>query len=436
MTDAIRTTPLPLTTAPVAALAAPVAVTPKAPVRPRIGSDALQLSPAALAAREQARATWTHELPPEVADGSFRRVERDPRAPNVYSSLEGIDRGLEISAIAKAKGLPEPTSAERNKLAEATTWSVRAKALGLAAKPAQDQAIAKWRDSIREMKLWHVEEAIGADPVALMALKSLVLTGALDKAATKAADGRGLLEILDGLTKAKLPAGYDRQALVADLVIELADPAAIAQQFRSTCTVTSVQIMTARAWPAEYARLVSDLGTRGTAQTAGGAVLTRCNAKPDSGFRTQSSALFQAAAMDLGNGDYVYKDSDDQSGEIKIQDKVYPSRGLGPEEAIRVMDALTGGTWGYHDVAKDGMDAALKRLEALTKKGLTSPGAFTWADDLTAKGAMMSGHAILLTGVKDGRVYYTNPHGAEESMDFAAFQARARGVFFDARDPK
>jgi hypothetical protein len=402
MTDAIRST-APVTPLPAAAPAAKAEPPkPAAPTRPRIGSDSLQLSPAAQAARDTSRATWTPTTAP-AADGPFRRIERDPQAPNPIVADKALD--------------------------------ARAAALSQANAPAQARVMAGWHDSIRELKLWRIEEAIGTDPIARQALQSLVIAGALDKAAPKAADGRELLTILEGLTKAKLPAGYDRQALVADLVIELADPAAIAQQYRSTCTVTSMQIMTARAWPAEYARLVADLGTLGTAKTAGGAVLTRCNAKPDSGWRTQSSALFQAAAMDLGNGDYVYKDADDQSGEIKIQDKVYPSRGLGPEEAIRVLDALTGAPWAYHDVAKHGMDAALQRLGQLGTKGLAAPGAFTWADDLAAKGAAMSGHAILLTGVKDGRVYYTNPHGAEESMDVEAFKQRARGVFFDQRDP-
>lgn len=379
---------------------------------------------------------WSFPGPAETYENSFRRVERDPRDAHASRYLDTMrDR-----SAAEARKTPPPAPG-------APSREQRAATLSQAAAKLEQEALAKW-DSIRDLRYTQVRELIADDPMAKLAWQTLLITGKLDKTAEPAHDGKPLYDHIVALSRQPLAPGLDRKTLLADLIQEIAEPACIAQHMRSTRTVTSAQIMLAADRPAEYARIVAGLAGPGAVATLGGGVLVRDDADPAKCGRTQSSALFQAACMELGNGEFDYDDAKDQSGPASTVIKGY-ARGLGPEEVPIVLEALTGSKWLFAKSDTSGQGGlmawgsqegaappavTLAAIKAITAKQRPVVAAVTWADDLKDPRAPLSGHALLVTGVREGRVYYCNPYGAEESMSEADFLARVRGFYHDPRD--
>ncbi|MDB5096853.1 MAG: hypothetical protein JWM80_1274 [Cyanobacteria bacterium RYN_339] len=100
------------------------------------------------------------------------------------------------------------------------------------------------------------------NPQAHMALQVLLLEGKLTgDPKTLKPDGKGQT-LLDGLAKVHdgpLDPTLDKKELLGSLLRETAQPTTIKQGSRNTCTVTSLQIMTARSNPAEYVRIVAGM---------------------------------------------------------------------------------------------------------------------------------------------------------------------------------
>ena len=414
----------------------------KAPRRPLgMAPDVQAWSPQARQAHAEAARIWAWNGPAEVSDGPFNRIERDPRDANATTTMDAIYDATSETARQRPAPAKGPNRAQLA-AAQVAKHAAAENAVFLA-----DDKAAGW-DSIREMRYGNVKELIAEDPIAQLAWQTLLLTGRLGRNAEPALDGRPLFDQVVGLLKAPLAPGLDRATLVADLVQELAEPACIAQKYRSTCTVTSMQIMLAADRPAEYARLVAGLATTGMVRTAGGALLIRDDVDPGRSGRTQSAALFQAACMEYGNGDHDYKDATDESGPAGTLIK-QPSRGLGPEQVTKVLDGVLGGTWTYQEADTTGQgglmafgsskgkrkpEEVMASMAAIVRRGRPVVAAVTFADDMKDVRAALSGHAILVTDARDGRIYYRNPHGAEESMTEADFASRLRGFHAEAGD--
>ncbi|HVE82042.1 MAG TPA: hypothetical protein VND93_04320, partial [Myxococcales bacterium] len=90
--------------------------------------------------------------------------------------------------------------------------------------------------------------------------------------------------------------GLDSHRLLADTVLDLAHPERIQQgQGNHDCGGTAAAVILAKGKPAEYARVVTELGTKGTA-TAGDQVWTasQVKEKDGGGGRSLSQQLFAA----------------------------------------------------------------------------------------------------------------------------------------------
>ena len=182
-----------------------------------------------------------------------------------------------------------------------------------------------------------------------------------------------------------------RQTILSSLLQETAEPGQINQGSHGTCTVTTAQYLLAETNPAEYARLIRGLsGPGGRVKMRGGRWLVRDDDvfKPDkNSARSRTEALFQSATMEASNGKQRYDNSKDHD------------QGLSGREQEHMLEALFGELY-LRYVSGDQM---LGRLKARAPK--LSYVAMHWS-----KGKA-DGHAVAVTRVQNGRVYFRNPHG-------------------------
>jgi hypothetical protein len=263
-------------------------------------------------------------------------------------------------------------------------------------------------------RLWK----LAADDIgAQAALQVLLLEGTLT-GGPASTDKRSLLAELTRLADRPLAKGLDRTNLLCDLMQEIGFPSSISQRHRGTCTVTSVQILTARERPAEYARLVSDLAAADFEPVvlADGSHWNRETGTEvaDDSDRTASSRLFQAAAMEAMIPDADY---DNSNGTNTKTDGTTVGPG-NPELLGKLTQSLLGpgsyaqGFWSS-DVRFHGRMADL--IVETAKLGQpTLVGVYRSASvEAKDQGA---GHALLVIGATDDGVRYINPWGQIETM--------------------
>lgn len=287
-----------------------------------------------------------------------------------------------------------------------------------------------------------VARRLEQDPQAGLALQILLLEGKLTHG-PRAEDGDDLLTSLHELATHPAAEGIDREALVGDVVQELATPSAIAQKNRGTCTATTLQIKLALERPAEYARLVAGLASpTGEVQMANGDTLRR---EPGTGtgaqlqaqyqgkpvmihdLRSVSSQLWQPALMQYGYGpDHDYDNrTDTVSGGaapgVSMVNRM--ASGLSGQEATFVRSWREEG--GQQVDNRDAVLAALRREVAQRPVAA----GIVWGEQ-----DRPGGHEILVTRMDAERVYFDNPHGIEESMALAEFKDRLQGGFVTLAD--
>jgi len=200
--------------------------------------------------------------------------------------------------------------------------------------------------------------------------------------------------------------GVSRQNLLSSIVTEAGQPGLINQSTHGTCTVTSLQYELANRNPAEYARIMSGLvSPDGRAVMANGDIVYRVEdsvGRDKSNGRSDSERVFQAAMMDYGNGRHDYSNQDDANSRTPSWLSWLPNSsygGLHSDQWISGMEALTGRDYGEVR-GKDDI------VEALSQNVPGSFAALYWGED------KKSGHAVMVADVRDGRVYFRNPHGA------------------------
>lgn len=262
------------------------------------------------------------------------------------------------------------------------------------------------------------DAAPNGDPVAALALETLLLDGKLPGA---------LLTALDALGRQKLAAGIDRQQLLADTVQEVCAPGAISQGQKNTCVATSIGIKVATDDPTEYVRLISGLASpEGSVVTKGGATLQREPKMPMQGDgRALTQQLLAPAFMELGNGLLDYDNgsatgSGDDWNRL-FGHKVHP--GMAPFEAKTLLEAVTGESW-KSVYALPSKTKALDAMEAQLAAGQSVP--VLLALELTAW------HGVLVTGTetREGVEYVKlqNPWGQEQEMTRADFEKHLLAV--------
>jgi hypothetical protein len=270
-------------------------------------------------------------------------------------------------------------------------------------------------DQIRYLKL---QSLIQADPLSKEALQTMLLDGRLpgDKAL---AGGGTLLQNLAALSEQTLAKGIERDSLVSDLIQEVENPVVINQKDKNTCVATSSVMDLALRNPAEFVRLVSGLAApEGKVKLAGGSTITREAKWEESlGKRTQSTHMLSGALMELGNGLLAYDALEDKH--MAFEKGLY--EGLFVFGANKVLSELHDRKYQGLIVHRWNVDKVMTRMADDTSDGKRVPVGLAWGD---------GGHQVVVEGIKDGQVYFLNPHGNRERLPEAEFKERLRSVHF------
>jgi hypothetical protein len=323
-----------------------------------------------------------------------------------------------------------------------------------------------------------VATALAEDPAGSLALQIMLLDGRL---ASTSADARGgsLLGNLAGLAAdTPLHADIPREQLLGHLVREIYNPGAINQLDYGSCSVTTLQILTADKRPAEYVRLITGLaGPAGEVTTASGDSLKRLagTEKPQvkedgsNDDRTVSSRLWQSAMLEAGAQGSAHH-YDVKKDALENGD----SAGLGASQVEKIYEMITGAQARgesipeeqlkltresmalLDELAKAKDPAEIARIQGRLKDVGTlladvaerlRPGMVAGIEAALAKGhpvpisvdqwrpvgegdakVYLGTHELLVTRMDAERVYYRNPQGTEESMTRAELLKRLASV--------
>jgi hypothetical protein len=356
---------------------APLPVPAPAPKQPTAGPTL----PPAPEVRQQAEQVW---YKPHTIKSSFRNGVQDAHDVNEQSA----ERDEQAAALVAANA-----TMEQERLTALT--------------PTQREQYAGLQQVLQDR------------PQARLALQVLLADGKLT-AKPHAKGGGDLLAKAHGLITQPLAPGVDRTTFLGELLHEIAVPSAINQHDKATCTVTSVQILTAMHNPAEYARIVGGLASpEGTVALANGRPLVRepGTETDDGSKRTDASRLWQAAFMQLAVGPGVdYDNAQDTRNDGKW--------GIFGPELDRVVDALTNRDTPLLSTSDTYSGADLVRdITPHLNAGHPVPVCMEWGEK-SANGDEHSGHDILVTAIKDGQVHYNNPWGYQETMSLPEFTQR------------
>jgi hypothetical protein len=204
--------------------------------------------------------------------------------------------------------------------------------------------------------------------------------------------------------------------LLAQVVLELAEPGAIAQKGMNTCAATVTQAMLAKWNPAEYARLVAGLASpAGAATMSDGQVLHR---EPDwdadvdvskrfGGVRSISSRLLQPAFMQYGCS--MHYDNTRDGSIIPLLDTSV--MGMVPWGMTKLIKSLTGRSYDW-DVATRTTTFEKRMREATPENPV--PIALNYAETRGEFGP----HWVQVVGFDAGtnRLIAMNPWGRKESI--------------------
>lgn len=116
-----------------------------------------------------------------------------------------------------------------------------------------------------------------------------------------------VLEQLVRYQEGDVPPGFDKRQGFADLTSVLAEPGKIKQADASACAQTTIEYIHARSYPADYARVMVDLLSKGKTQLASGdnMALNPTGIPDDHRGRTSTSRVYQASLSDMANGDVL-----------------------------------------------------------------------------------------------------------------------------------
>lgn len=353
-----------------------------------------------------------------------------PPADRLASSGLGTEQKAKLQAALDGKsGVPAKTVAEAA-VAQASTLPPEqaTKLLNVAAmNPGgpEGASLAKiftsptWLSSTPVQKGQLLNVASTASPKGLESLATLAQTQKLTAADSK---GGTLLSNLSTMATQKLgpdlenlPAGNgvpSRQSLLDGVLQETADPGSIRQSTFDTCTATTAQYELARRQPAEYARLMAGLtGPDQKAQMAGGKTIKLDDeglVRPNgSDKRSDSSRLFQTAAMEFANGAENYNPDKDKSFKVGRDgsDLGKGRGGLSENEEVELNKQLfnepkfnwypmKGNENRFVDALKNNNNGKPIVLNMDVGKDI---------------GVQKTGHAVSFVKVENGRVFFRNP---------------------------
>jgi peptidoglycan hydrolase-like protein with peptidoglycan-binding domain len=229
---------------------------------------------------------------------------------------------------------------------------------------------------------------------------------------------------------ARLPnagAAATRAALSESLLQEVSDPGHfINQNNRGSCAATSVSFGLANSNPAEYARLQTDLSTKGSTRLADGSTMTvPADAfAQDSSNRSTGERLLQSAFMQYAHPTSTYhnawnppKSTNDPTNPSGVTVDGFDDRtgsGLFANEENHLLHGLYNqdfktytGSWNPFTSGKtERVEEAQRQLNAGHGPVLAD---IDWGS---------GGHAVEITAVRDGRVFFRNPWGGNDASNY------------------
>ncbi|MCL2161230.1 MAG: DUF4157 domain-containing protein [Betaproteobacteria bacterium] len=232
-------------------------------------------------------------------------------------------------------------------------------------------------------------------------------------------------------------AGLTSKKLLSHIAVEAATPnnLTITQGSKGTCTAASMQYALARLHPAEYARIMQGLLSKGEVELRRGDEILKISPgsieEDDNFMRSPSQRIFQAAMMDFSNKDHVYNNKTDKS--------TFPG-----ERAYSGLDNM------QIEYGLKALFGKYKRLGAATN--LSSLDLRNSPPPIYASLKWGSGyHSVVIEKIENERVYFWNPQGrkigselqnpprrvenSSESMAVSEFQQRAE-VYYVFEWPK
>ena len=354
-----------------------------------------------------------------------------PPADRLASSGLGTEQKAKLQAALDGKsGAPAKVVAEAA-LAQASTLPQEqaTKLLNVASmNPAGPEGAAltkiftspTWLASTPEQKGQLLNVASTASPKGLEALSTLAQN---NKLTTTDAKGGTLLSNLSKMSTQELgsdlknlPAADGsptRQSLLDGVLMETADPGLnVRQSTMNTCTATTAQYELATRQPAEYARLMVGLtGTDGKVAMAGGKLLKLDDegiSRTDStDKRSDSSRLFQNAAMEFANGADNFNGPKDKTFTVNRngEDTGKGRIGLKEDEEVALNREL------FNEPRMNWYSTKGREndfVEALKNNDHSKPIVLNM-DIGRDVGVQKTGHAVSFVKVENGRVYFRNP---------------------------
>ena len=217
-----------------------------------------------------------------------------------------------------------------------------------------------------------------------------------------------LLENLHQLTVQEISPEFaenniSRDELITSILQEVSHPGEVNQgSWHGTCTVTSMQYMLCKNNPAEYVRLMSGLiSPDGTVEMRNGDILKRdIGSIPFDGDtgRSVTERIFQSALMEYANGWLDYDTRVDRNLlPIPFVQIGYP--GLNASQQERALEGIFGVDY---DIISN-KDQIIDELNQRADQDIYV--AMLWNENKT------DGHAVVITKIENGRVYFRNPWG-------------------------
>lgn len=355
-------------------------------------------------------ATQPPKIPPEV-DAQLTDAEKQ-QLDRVLSGDRGAQATQDLSDITNAQGfedLPVETQTRvvQEFLAHPTAHNTNVQLKEVASAPNFQSMTAEQQGQV--LDVFKASDTTGRQNLIDLTNRTMPIT--TDTVCTtgsalldKDKDGNTLLSSLHKLATEPLSPelaqnGVTRQSLLGSIMDECAHPGNVNQSNRGTCTVTTMQYMLCEQNPAEYGRIMHGLLTDGSVTLRNGDTLTReaDSIAPDTAVsRSASERIFQSAMMEYANGSENYSNLDDRSRGKRLIFFNYDHGGLYDKQAERGLEALFGRDF---DRTGDVLDTVRDRSPADTYVHMA------WGED---KGG---GHAVVVTRVENGRVYFRNPWG-------------------------
>jgi hypothetical protein len=291
--------------------------------------------------------------------------------------------------------------------------------------------------------------------IALTANDPAVLALAKRSTLLDAQDFRGgkLLDHLDQLATGAVGAGVDKPAIVRDLVLDLLEPATMAQGNKGTCAATSCAYTLCMERPAEYARLVAGLASESGAVTLANGARIEVESERDAEGRRTSGALLFPSLMEYANATQNYQNAEDahldengnaiHSGLFMGQIQHLREGLFGKTARVMIKDrAAFDGTEVDPITAESGRaNTIVSRTLVDGKVDFTQAKLFTPEDYLRgpfAKRAVLAldfqvgGHAVVFESFgRDGRIYFFNPWGETDKASQDQWTALMPGLRFE-----